>query len=489
MATRALLINTNDMRPPIAPVGLDYLAEAAASKGCEVRILDLCFEADAAQAVADAIHGFHPHVIGVTVRNTDDCYYAGQDFVLPRIKTVVDAVRKNSHAPIVLGGVGYSIAPKEVLQFLDADFGIEGDGEEAFCALIDCISRGRGFDRVPGLHYREKGKLTHSLPQFVDLDTLPPMRRRFVDNKRHFAEGGQIGFETKRGCPMACVYCADPVARGRSIRMRSPARVVEELKALLDQGIDHFHTCDSEFNLPEEHAVAVCEEIVRAGLGDKIRWYAYCAPTAFSHELAGAMKDAGCAGVDFGVDSGDDEVLAVLKRHFKSDDLRRTAKVCREYEIPFMYDLLIGGPGETHTSVKHTINLMKEIEPDCVGVSVGMRVYSGTRIAESVRNEGPPASNPALYGNKEDNPAFIKPVFYISPSVGSAVTGYVEQLIGDDPRFFLATPGDCERNYNYADNRILVNAIKAGYRGAYWDILRRLRLEGKLEEMAEDAQE
>lgn len=477
MATRVLLVNPNQMQPPIAPIGLDYLADALSSRGSEVKLLDLCFISDIAQPIFDAIKSFRPQAICLTVRNTDDCYYSGQDFILPRIKQVVDLLRRKTNAPIIVGGVGFSIAPKETFVFLDADYGVVGDGEDTVCAVVERVSRGGSFAGIPGLVYREKGKIAYNLPSFANLAEIPPRRRSFVDNKRYFDEGGQIGFETKRGCTMACIYCADPVAKGRTNRLRPPASVVSELKALLDQGIDHFHTCDSEFNLPEEHAIGVCEAITDAGLADKIKWYAYCSPTPFNHELAGAMKDAGCAGIDFGVDSGDDEMLANYKRHFKSDDLRRTAKLCREYQIPFMYDLLIGGPGETSTTVKHSINLMKEIGPDCVGVSIGMRIYDGTRIAESVRNSGPVASNPNVQGVKEDNPAFLKPVFYVSSSVGPSVVSLVRQLVAGDPRFFFADPEEPESNYNYNDNSEISQAIKRGYRGAYWDILRRLRLE------------
>jgi radical SAM superfamily enzyme YgiQ (UPF0313 family) len=478
MAARVLLINPNQMQPPIAPIGLDYLADSLAARGYQVRLLDLCFHPKIHQPTVDAVREFRPHVIGLTVRNTDDCYYSGQDFILPRVKQVIQAVREKSSAPVVLGGVGFSIAPKETLEFLDGDFGIEGEAETSFCDLVERIDKGKDPAGIPGLLYRRRNQMLHFQPKFVEIDDLPERRRSFVDNARYFKEGGQIGFETKRGCTMACVYCADPVAKGRQIRMRAPAKVADELKALLDQGIDHFHTCDSEFNIPEDHAIAVSEAITSAGLADKIKWYAYCAPTPFSHELAGAMKDAGCAGIDFGVDSGDDETLAGLKRHFKAGDLRRTAKLCKDYEIPFMFDLLVGGPGETLTSVKHTVNLMKEIQPDCVGMSIGVRVYNGTRLAEMIRNEGPMENNPALYGAKADNPGYLKPVFYISPAVGKAVIGYVDELIAGDPRFFFASQDESETNYNYNDNSVLVQAIRQGYRGAYWDILRRLRLEG-----------
>ena len=102
-----------------------------------------------------------------------------------------------------------------------------------------------------------------------------------VRQSRYFAHGGQAGFESKRGCPAACLYCADPVAKGRRLRLRPPTAVADEIAALLAQGIDHLHTCDCEFNLPPEHAIAVCEELIRRGLGRQLRWYAYCAPAPF----------------------------------------------------------------------------------------------------------------------------------------------------------------------------------------------------------------
>jgi hypothetical protein len=51
----------------------------------------------------------------------------------------------------------------------------------------------------------------------------------------------------------------------------------------------------------------------------------------------------------------------------------------------------------------------------------------------------------------------------------------VQELVGGDPRFFLPTDSTQNRNYNYNDNTVLTRAIENGARGAYWDILRRLR--------------
>jgi hypothetical protein len=471
---RVLLVNTNRMRPSVAPIGLDYVSDSLIAVGHEPKLLDLCFSTDIPVDVESAVSCFQPDVIGVTIRNTDDCYFSGGAFFVPEIKEIIDILRQCSDAPIVLGGVGFSVAPFAVMEFCGSDYGIAGEGEQGFVAFLDAWRRRSGFERVPNLLWREGGSIRRNPSVHIDLDSLPPRPRSFPDNARYFREGGQAGFETKRGCNMTCVYCADPVSKGRHVRLRSPKLVADELKALLAQGIDHFHTCDCEFNIPGDHAKEVCRAIIDSGLGDTIRWYAYCSVTPFDAEMADLFKRAGCAGVDFGADSGSDEMLRRLGRSFRSEDLARTADLCHQYGITFMYDLLLGGPGDTRETVRESIEFMRRIDADCVGLAMGMRIYDGTAVAEAVRAEGDPACNANLYGAKEDNPFFLKPVFYIAPELGAGIVDYVREVVGDDTRFFLPSNEEVESNYNYNDNTVLVNAIRNGARGAYWDILRRM---------------
>jgi len=472
---RILLINTNRMKPAIAPIGLDYLAESLVSAGHEPYLLDLYFVSDVTEGIRLAIDYFAPDVVGITVRNTDDCYFSGGAFFLPEIREIVQEVKSVSSAPVVLGGVGFSVTPMAIMDYCDADYGIAGEGEVALIQFLEAIEYDMGIDKVPNLLWREGPRIRQNPTFYIDLDDLPKRTRTFVDNPAYFCEGGQAGFETKRGCNMNCIYCADPVSKGRFIRLRSPRGVVEELEALLSQGIDHFHTCDCEFNIPGEHARETCRAIIDAGLGEKIRWYAYCSITPFDAEMAELFRRAGCAGINFGADSGSDYMLARLGKSFRSEDLIRTAKLCRQHGITFMYDLLLGGPGETKETVRESIELMRQIEADCVGLAMGMRIYEGTAAAEMVRAEGEIATNPNLYGAKEDNPHFLKPVFYIAPDLGPDIVEYTRKLVGNDERFFLPSNEQVETNYNYNDNTVLVNAIKNGARGAYWDILRRLQ--------------
>jgi len=205
-----------------------------------------------------------------------------------------------------------------------------------------------------------------------------------------------------------------------------------------------------------------------------MRWYAYCAVAPFDAETAGLFAEAGCAGIDFGADSGSGEMLKRLGRHYGPDALGEAARACRGAGIPFMYDLLLGGPGETRETVRQSLDAVREAGPDCIGVSLGVRVYDGTPLAAQVRDMGSVESNAALAGAKLDNDDFLRPLFYMSPQLGLDPVGFVRDLVGDDPRFFLPGGPDEKRDYNYNGNDRLVQALSRGERGAYWDILRRI---------------
>lgn len=470
---RILLVNTNRMKPAIAPIGLDYVADSLIEAGHEPRLLDLCFSEDIPGDIESMLRGFQPQMIGVTVRNTDECYMSGA-FFLPFVTEVVDCLRKHSDAPIVMGGVGFSVSPEAAMQFCRPDYGIAGEGEQSFARLAKAVQTRASVESIPNLLYWDKGALRRNPTAYDSLDTLP-RTRSLANNALYFREGGQAGFETKRGCNMNCVYCAEPPSRGRQVRLRPPAMVVDELKALLAQGVDHLHTCDCEFNIPGDHAKDVCRAIIESGIADRVRWYAYCSIVPFDEEMADLFKRAGCGGVDFGADSGNDDMLRRLGREFRSDDLARTADLCHKHGIPFMYDLLIGSPGETRKTVRETVELMQKIDADCVGLSMGVRLYDGTATAKWVRSQGDLAANPDIYGAKEDNDSLLRPVFYVAPDLGPDMVSIVSEIVGGDKRFFLPSTEEVDSNYNYNDNNVLVRAIKDGARGAYWDILRRMR--------------
>ncbi|MEW6276821.1 MAG: radical SAM protein, partial [Bacillota bacterium] len=296
-------------------------------------------------------------------------------------------------------------------------------------------------------------------------------RRSVVDNRSYFHEGGQVGIETKRGCDRKCIYCADPLAKGGKLRLRPKSHVVHEMENLLAQGIDCFHLCDAEFNIPEEHAWELCREITKTGLGRHIRWYTYASPKPFSVELAQLMREAGCVGINFGVDSAHPGILRTLGRDFGPAEIVAAVQACNQAGIACMLDLLVGGPGETPETAAQTIRLVKGFAVTAVGVAVGIRIYPGTILAKMVEREGFNLQNANLRGKVEGNEEYLEPVFYLSSGLGHDPEAYVAELVGPDRRFFFMSSEETARNYNYNQNQILIEAIRQGYRGAYWHIL------------------
>lgn len=482
------LINANRVIPPIAPVGLDYVAGAARRSGLETELLDLCLAPDPMEALADYFRRCSSELVGVSFRNVDDCFWPGSAWFVPDLIELVETIRRHSDAPIVLGGVGYSIFAREILLRSGADFGIRGDGEEALVALASELRQARRFASVPGLLWRSNGVVHENPPAWPERWSTSTGRDA-VDNAAYFRLGGQIGLETRRGCPRGCLYCADPLAKGRRSRLRDPAETSDEIESLAAQGVDVLHLCDSEFNIPLDHARAVCEAWIRRRVAERVRWYAYLAVVPFDADLARAMRRAGCVGINFTADSAHGGLLRVYGQAHGSDDLAEAVRLCRAEGIAVMLDLLLGGPGETPETVAETLDCIRRIGPDCAGAALGIRLYAGTGMTARIASAGPLEANAGIRRRYEGPIDLLRPTFYISPTLGDRPAELVRDLIGDDPLFFAPadeSPGgeasDRPRNdHNYHDNQRLARAIAVGARGAYWDILRKLRASSRSE--------
>ncbi|MBN2181621.1 MAG: radical SAM protein [Sedimentisphaerales bacterium] len=481
------LVNINRMSPVIGPIGLDYVAASARQAAVDVEILDLGLADEPATAMKEFFSARDCELVGLSFRNADDSFWPSADWFVPELKNAIETIRTLTDAPVVVGGVGFSIFARSIYEYTNADFGICGDGEAAIVELVKQLRRGREFAGVPGLIWRENNTIYENPPSWPDSVSMFPApgasARDFVDNKAYFEKGGQCGLETKRGCNRNCIYCADPLAKGPALRLRKPAEIADEVQSLLNKGIDVLHLCDSEFNVPRNHAYSVCEEFNKRRLGEKIRWYAYMSPYSFDSELAREMARAGCAGIDFTGDSGCDSMLRSYRQRHSRDDLAAAVKLCRENNIAVMVDLLLGGPGETPQTVQETIEFIKKVNPDCVGTTLGMRVYPRTAMGKIVERQLRRKNSPAIR-RKYDGPVdLLKPTFYISEALGENPAGLVRELIGGDLRFFEPLDEDAlekpqnedASDYNYNENSLLAEAIEKGARGAYWHILHRLR--------------
>lgn len=473
------LINSNRIHPPISPVGLEYVGEVLIRQGFNPILIDLCFEKDWKTYLRKKLSEISPDYIGITFRNLDEAMTSSKTSFLPLLKNIVSVCREASHSPIILGGAGYAIAPVEILDYTKADFGLVGNGINGIKSLLLCLENDC-VEKCPGAIYKIDKRI-HSNPVDISYPNENNIygefnfSRNFADLLRYFEEGGQIGIETKRGCSNQCAYCVE--SRYKSpILLRSPKSVVHEIKSLLNKGIDVFHLCDSEFNLPLNHAKAICKEIIKEGLSNKIKWYTYCTPELFDEELAQLMEKAGCQGINFCVDTIDEKMLKFLNKKHSLDSLKMLMKILRGTNIAVMFDLLLGAPNETKDSAWFTIERALELKPDVIGISLGVRLYPYTHITTQLRAQIKELTTKGkLIGHIDNNSNLLLPIFYLEPELDNDFLSQLNSLARSNPGIFLSLPPTEESSYTYCSHHELSNAIKKGARGAYWHILYKLR--------------
>ncbi len=310
---RILLISVNreTVPAPVAPLGISCIAGAARREGHRVELLDLCFSEDAEGDIVRAVARFPPELVGVSIRNVDNLTYPGSVSYLEEIRSAVGVLKRESRAPIVAGGPGFSIFPESLLSLLEIPLGIVGEGEETFCALARSLEEGSEVPDRSNL-VRAGERPGHGKNSSFPFDGCGAPARDLLDNRRYLEMGGMGNVQSKRGCPFGCSYCTYPRINGSELRLRPAETVAGELAEMeLRFGIDHAFFVDDIFNWPPDYAMEICEAIHARGL--KISWTCFATPLGMTPALASAMRRAGCRGVEFGADSGSSPMLSALR--------------------------------------------------------------------------------------------------------------------------------------------------------------------------------
>ena len=152
------------MLPPIGPVGLDYIAGSATRAEITTDVLDLCLAVEPLKTMQRYFSTHTPQLVGLSFRNVDDCFWPSAAWFVPGLKDTIRTIRSMTDAPIVIGGVGYSVFAESILEYTDADFGIRGDGETAIISLIRRLQKAGKFTEVPGLIWQKDGKIYNNSP-------------------------------------------------------------------------------------------------------------------------------------------------------------------------------------------------------------------------------------------------------------------------------------------------------------------------------------
>lgn len=421
---RVLLISPNreEINMRTWPLGLACVAAATLKTGHEVRVLDLIAVPDPRAALEEAFRSFRPQVVGMSVRNIDDQRMDATLFMLDEIRDAVSICKELSDAPVILGGAGYSMYPEAALSYLGADMGIQGEGEHAFVRLLERLERGEDVSEVPGVFVAgTTARLDRSFMR--DLDDFPLPGPEILIPSGRLDPDFMLPVQTRRGCPMRCSYCSTATIEGHLLRKRSPAAVVEWLSRWVNEGFRRFYFVDNTFNLPRSYAKQLCTRIAEACLD--IEWRCILYPRGMDEELAQKMAGAGCKEVSLGFESGADEILQLMNKKFTSADVRRHSRLLADYGIRRMGFLLLGGPGETKETALASLEFADSLNLDMVKITVGIRIYPYTSLAETAVAQGVVSADDDL----------LRPKFYISPGLEDWLQQTVNEWMARRPNW------------------------------------------------------
>ena len=427
---KVLLVNPNREQVPwpAIPVGLCTVATATERAGHDVSILDLAFSKTPAKDTLSRLRQEQPDVVGVTIRNIDNCNFELPHFYLPEIRDeVIAKVREAApKAKVIIGGAAVNVSPRDVLNFLEADLALVGEGEEAFPEMLKALSARGPVERRPGALVRGRGSV-NPLPvldtgrQLVgeplagralvqDFSRSPRSESyRWVDVARYAKAGAPYSVQTKRGCALKCSYCVYNNIEGHAYRLREAREVVDEIEeAVLGHGVRAVDFVDSTFNLPLSHTRALCEALTERALP-----VAYSTmglnPAAVTPELVGMLKVAGFKSVMCTPESASETTLRTLHKGFQKHAVIRAAKALREAGMPTYWFFMLGAPQETMETVRETLEFCAEHIPstDMVLFSTGIRVYRGTPLERTCKDMGWFAEDDALF----------EPSWFLSPAL------------------------------------------------------------------------
>jgi radical SAM superfamily enzyme YgiQ (UPF0313 family) len=430
---RVLFVYANKSRDLTAapPVGLSYVATAARDAGHDVEVVDLLVAEDGERPLRRALHEHRPDVVGISVRNIDSCSKQRPAWQVGDATRHIEIVRESGSARVVLGGPAVSVLGPAVFESLPADYAVVGEGEIAFPALLAALARGEPARGIPGVYTRNgstiDGTAPNRLPGFG-----PSGMERWIDWPAYRRRSGTWAIQTKRGCPMRCVYCAYPGIEGVELRRRTPQDVADEIEHVAATLRPRtFEIVDSTFNLPTSHAIGICEEIARRNLRVRLTTMGIN-PLGVTGELFRAMRRAGFRSMMVSPDAASDTTLAALEKGFTVRDVRRTARLAKASGMRSAWFFILGGPGETRETVDETLRFIEtELNyPRCLSILMtGVRVLPGTAMAAFAVREGVVAPG-------HD---YAAPTFYVSPAVEEDwIVARVQRALAKNPGIVYA---------------------------------------------------
>jgi len=215
---------------------------------------------------------------------------------------------------IILGGVGAKAVESQVMERFDwIDLVAHGEAENAVVPLIEALQNGRDVTRVPGIIYRDNGRVVQNPPpeRIRDLNTIGRPAYHKVDLNAYDA----YGMISSRGCPYLCSFCSVAPVWNHKCFFRTAEDVVAEMHELHQQvGVELFLFQDEFFVSAKASVMKFCDALKKSRL--KVYWKAFARVDLADQEMMEAMARTGCVEIRFGIESGSEKILGQTNKGF-----------------------------------------------------------------------------------------------------------------------------------------------------------------------------
>ena len=357
-------------------------------QGHDVCIWDFEVEKYSPGVLRRLVLDFGPRMIGITSMTTN--IYAAA-----RIAGI--AKLADTEIVSVVGGPHVSALPERTLwEFPVFDVAVFGEGEETIGEIAERIDDGATLAGVAGAAYREEGhvKVEEARPFVKELDNLP-MPARDLLNLKAYRGVSTPGLDatlhngtelfSSRGCFHKCIFCAAHVTHGKAVRFRSAEHVLAEVEECSNRyRQNHFTIEDDTFTLKRERLEKLCDGFARLGL----TWDCDTRVDSVDRDMLMMMAQSGCRKVAFGVESGSERMLRLIKKGITLDQTREAFRWAREAGLITTSFFMIGAhPSETPDEIEMSLKLMKDIKTDLMALAIAVP-HPGTELYSIMREKG-----------------------------------------------------------------------------------------------------
>jgi radical SAM superfamily enzyme YgiQ (UPF0313 family) len=344
--------------PNCFPLNLAYIARVLLDNNHKISVIDIDGEKLSYRTIFQRMSKIDFDIIGIT----------GIVVHYKFLKQLTRDIKKKYPAKkIIVGGGVASPIPKLFLEKSAADIVVIGEGEVTVVELVKALESGGNLNNVKGIAYKKNRKVIITSPRepIQNLDSIPFPAWDLFPIKNYIIYCG-VGYEaersanmiTSRGCPFRCIYCYDTF--GKKIRYRSADNVVSEMKELKKRyNIHRLSFYDETFIADRKRALEICNKMIEEKLN--LVWDCNGRANLVDEELLTLMKRAGCTHIEYGIESGSQQILDRMRKGVTVEQAKNAVRLARGVGLEVITPIMIGTPGETRKTIAETIAFFKEM--------------------------------------------------------------------------------------------------------------------------------